>query len=118
MHNVIIDGVRYIPEGTVTEPKADRLSFWYMHDCHLFTKLKGRTLTEVVQHATEIRNESTWGMLCPVTVLAGQKELRRIGPSIHCHGREKDLEWAEGCRKWVEELSKDVDVVRLLGEQE
>lgn len=106
---VMINGKRYIP----ADKEADGISFWYMHDNHCFTKLYGETLDEILRVADEVERESPWGMLCPVNVLNGDIELRRIGKGVHSHGKET-ASWVNGKKAWREDVEKDADIMRLL----
>lgn len=92
----------------------NRISFYYMHDNHTFSKLYGTTLTEITDNCTIIRNESPWGMLCQPIISMDEKEIRRINAVVHCPGRNKDDQWNEDLVKWREEVSKDPDVSRLI----
>ena len=106
---VIIDGIKYIP----TEEPADRISIYYMHDNYTFSKLRGSTIESIFSEADVLARDSRCGMLCPVIVLSGKKELRRVGSTAHapCSSTDK---WEEGKIKWREEVEKDADIMRLL----
>lgn len=88
--------------------------FYYMHSNHLFTPLRGRTLDQIVEHCNEIREGSYWGMLCPVILLRDETEIRRVGPSAHCHGSENGFTWRDNVSAWIEAVEKDKDIMRLL----
>ncbi len=113
MSEVIIDGVRYVPDPQ----HADRMSIYYMHDNHCFTKLKGTTLDEILAHADEIKDGEwgSYGALCPVHLLSGNREVRRVGDMVHA-GSSKDSKgkWEEGKAKWRKQVEADPDVMRLL----
>ena len=95
--------------------KPDSISIWYMHDNHTFTKLYGKTLKAVLARADAIEAESSYGMLCPVHVLQGKQELRRVGPCVHA-GSRKDTKdkWNAGKAAWKAAMKSDADVMRLL----
>jgi hypothetical protein len=65
--------------------KADkiRLSFWFMRDNHTFIKPKGRKLNRIAKEMLRIAKDNPYGMLCPVTLLIGNKELSRVGLPVH-----------------------------------
>lgn len=104
---VVIDGVRYVPENQ--EPVPDRASFWYMHDNHTFSRLTG-TVEEIVAAAREWAKKSPWGMLCPVTLLRGEKEIRRLKKCVHAQRELGDT------TEWEAEVRSDADVMRILSE--
>lgn len=91
---------------------ATDLSIYYMHDNHCFTKLKGNSIEDVLKEADRIENDSPFGALCPVTVLCGKKELRRVGPMVHSHGESK-IAWEEGKKLWREEIMRDLEIMSL-----
>lgn len=114
MRQVIIDGVRYIP----ADPLPDRIKFYFMHDNHCFTSLKGKTLDKVLAHADKIEagEWGSYGVLCPASLMFGDKELRRIGTMAHARGSKDSKEqWEAGKAKWRKELEADQDVMRLMG---
>lgn len=92
----------------------NKISFYYMHDNHTFSKLKGRTLEQIADHCYEIREHSHYGMLCPVILLRDDKEIRRVGEPVHCSGPRKDDLWFTGINEWKQNLKTDKDVMRLL----
>lgn len=111
MKEVFIDGVRYIPAQCV----PDSIGIWYMHDNHTFTKIYGTTLDAVLAAADAVEAESSYGMLCPVHLLSGKQEIRRVGPCVHS-GSSKDTKdkWSAGKAAWRLALEADADVMRLL----
>ena len=111
MESVIINGVRYIPDPNV----PDSLYFYYMHDDHTFTKLHGTTLDEILAHADEVESTSSYGMLCQVILMRGDKEVRRVGGAAHS-GSSKDPKdkWDAGKAAWKKALEDDADVMRIL----
>lgn len=93
--------------------KADRLSFWWMFDNHTFSKLDG-TLDMIPSLASECEDMDHWGMLCPVIVLSGEKELRRVGPCVHGRGSKSQSSFLEGVKEWKTAILADEDVFRLI----
>ena len=111
--DVIIDGVRYAPDPL----HVDTVKFYFMHDNHTFTRLKGATLDEVLAHAdaVEAGEWGSYGMLCPAMLLHGKKEVRRVGPPAHARGSKDPKDhWNAGKAKWREVVETDIDVMRLL----
>lgn len=118
MSEVIVDGIRYFPDGKV----ASRVSIHGMFDCHCFEKFSGNSVDEVIAAWIEHSKEDTIAylegdkkpsnigttMLCPAIVLgADDKELRRVGPMIPERGDPTD---------WKKALLADPDIPRLLAE--
>lgn len=77
--------------------KPDSISFMWMHDNHTFVQLKSKNLQEVVKHARRIRKKSKYGMLCPATLLRGERDFRRIGQCVHDNDKFEDklLQWVD-----------------------
>ena len=113
MTEVMIDGVRYVRDPSY----ADGIKFYFMHDNHSFTKLKGDTLREILAHADEIES-GEWGShgaLCPAILMHGDKEVRRVGTMVHARGSKDPKDhWEQGKAKWLKELFDDADVQRLM----
>jgi len=103
-----------LPCPTCSVSAPDRISFYYMHDNHTFSKLKGRTLQQIADHCYAVREKSHYGMLCPPILLQGDREIRRVGDPVHCPGPNKDPIWFDGINKWIKALEKDADVMRLV----
>jgi len=113
MTEVMIDGVRYVRDPSY----ADGIVFFYMHDNHCFTKLKGETLKEVLAHADEIESgvNGSHGALCSAVLMSGDKEVRRVGTMAHARGSKDPKDhWEEGKAKWLKELMADPDVKRIM----
>ncbi len=111
--DVIINGVRYVPE----QKHADGVRFYFMHDNHTFTRLKGDTLDEVLAHAdaVEAGEHGSYGMLCPAKILHGKKDVRSVGPTVHARGsRDPKDHWNAGKVEWRKALEADADVMRLM----
>lgn len=106
---VIIDGVRYVP---VELP--DDVHFYYMHDNHTFSPLRGTTLDAVIARANHLEQVSPWGMLCGPILLRGTKEVRRVNVDAHSHGRQQPAKWAADVEAWRHVVQADIDVMRLL----
>lgn len=107
--DVVIDGIRYVE---AKEQSPDCLSFWYMHDNHTFTKLYGTTLDAILEQADGVELESPGGMLCPVIVKRGEKELRRVG--VGAHSSSDRARWGNNKSAWRAAIEKDADIMRLL----
>ena len=81
-------------------------SFWFMRDNHTFIKLKGKNAKEVKQHALEVAKENAYGMICPVRILQGEKELHSVGECCHV-----DKDGNVDLKKWWDDIMKE-DCVR------
>ena len=92
-------------------PAADRVSCWGMYDCHAFHKFEGKTVDEVFDawKAHSTRPDQKYGAtsLCPVIVLSGQRELRRVGRMIDF---DRPNEW----HLWLEPVRADAEIARIL----
>lgn len=102
-------------------PKADCVSIWIMYDNHTFTKVEaGQTVEEVVLEVERISQNAVaqgdWPWLCPAIVLAGKRELRRVGKMAFYvkGGSEIKKRWRAGLMAWREALEADEEVVALL----
>jgi hypothetical protein len=92
----------------------DTASFLYMHDNHTFTKLAGCSLDEIIAHCNQVREKSPYGMLCPVILLKGDREIRRVGDGVNCNGLKETKTWLFDIRRWESQISHDDDVMRIL----
>ncbi len=110
---VTLDGVRYRRLDLV----GTAVSCWWMYDCQAFHKLSGDTVADVVREWREIcEREATdkYGgpdMLCPVIVMDGDRELRRVGKSVH------GLKDKANLALWIAACESDADIPRLLAAQ-
>ncbi len=92
--------------------EADNVSAWLMHDNHTFTRLTGPTVADVVAQALMVHEQTKDGMLCPVTVMSGKVELRRVGKPVHLYN--KNGEWQKDLAEWLSAVISDPDISRLL----
>ncbi len=92
--------------------EADNVSAWLMHDNHTFTRLRGPTVADVVAEALMVHEQTKDEMLCPVTVMSGKVELRRVGKSVHLYS--KNGEWQKDLAEWLSAVIADPDISRLL----
>jgi len=84
-----------------------RPSFWYMNDNHTFVTPTGKNVYEIKEDLIRIAKDRPYGMVCPVTILEGEKEIKRIGGCCHADGN--------GCvdiENWFKEIMKE-ECVRL-----
>jgi hypothetical protein len=87
-----------------------KVSLWYMHDDHTFTRISG-TLDQIVDEARRLGIESPYGMLGPVRVLGPNDVVFRIvGDSIHARKGFAEADLA----RWKGEVLADPEVVSLL----
>jgi hypothetical protein len=84
-----------------------RPSFWFMKENHTFIKLTGKTVEEIRKHALDVAKENKYGMVCPVSILYGDKELRRVGECCHVDGNGN-----VNLDKWYNEIIQE-DCIRL-----
>lgn len=113
MDTVIINGVRYVP----ADLPPGEVRFYFMHDNHTFTRLKGETLDDVLAHAdaVEAGPRGSYGMLCPAILLRGGKECRRVGPAAHARGsKDPKDEWDAAKAAWRQAMEADPDVCRIM----
>ncbi len=112
MPEVVIDGVRYIPDREA----ATRISCWYMFEFHAFARLKSTTIDGIIADADEIRRgpKGSCGSLCPIIVLSGDRELRRVGCAVHDGGKFDPARWDAMLPEWRIAVEADRDVMRLL----
>lgn len=107
---VVVDGFRYRRIDRI----ATRVSCWGMYDCHAFHKFHAETVDGVIaawkDYCTNERDAKYGGPdgLCPVIVLEGDKELRRVGPMVH------GLDDAKRLKEWRDACLADPDIPRLL----
>lgn len=122
MSEVIIDGVRYVPAVT-----ADAVSIHGMYDMHLFHRIEGRTVDEVIEnwikHNSEKHPANVGGTdiddlgpseLCPATVLLNGKEVRRVGKMVFCDYKSGEVRDEAALEAYRKALSDDPDIPRLL----
>ena len=111
---VRIDGILYAPA-------ADSVHVYGMYDNHLFHRIKGSTVDQVIDnwrahnsepHPAVNDQDKVFDLgpssLCPAIVLCGAKELRRVGKMVF----PKRVEELEAYRTALE---SDPDISRLLG---
>lgn len=102
---ITIDGVRYKRIDRI----ADRVSTYGMYDCFLFHEFKGKSAEEIAQ-AWQAHKDAELGKtsLCPVIVLEGDKELRRVGQMVFRHAE---------LQQWIDACNADPDIPRLLAQR-
>ena len=123
MSEVIIDGIKYIPEHA----PAARVSIHGMYDMHLFHRIKGNSVDAIIE-AWEQHNATKHpaivgerkvddlgqSSLCPATVLDAQdKEIRRVGVMVFTDYKTR-LARPEQLEAYRKALSDDQDIPRLL----
>ncbi len=79
-----------------------RPAFWYMRDNHTFIPIQGEDIEEIKQKAINIAKINPYGMVCPVTIMDGAKEIKRIGKSAHVD-KNGDVDLTE----WWDEIIKE-----------
>lgn len=117
-----INGVDYVRAGDL----ADRVSIHGMYDMHLFHSIAGATVDEVIANwrahnaieqpaMVDGRKVDDMGesMLCPIIVLAGKQELRRVGQMIFPRGERGSCDKV-ALEAWRSAALADPDIPRLL----
>ena len=101
--------------GASTEGKADRVSLWGMYDDHTFKKYKSSTVEELIGEWRKDLESGDDIALCPIIVLSGKKELRRVGNMLHpSHGNTRGPRDEEEVLRFQEEVLADPDIARLM----
>lgn len=88
-----------------------RVSVFYMHDNHTFTRLTG-SVDEMIEQARALGVESPHGMLGAARIVDSDgRDVRRLGESIHARVGfdESDL------HQWKQSLLADDDARQLIG---
>lgn len=112
---ITINGISYVKE----HQPPDDARFYYMHDGFVLTRLRGASLEDIAAQATEIARSprGAWGSLCPVILVRGNTEVRRVGPMVHAKGcDELNHKWDQETQKWIQALKSDPDVMRLVAQ--
>ena len=111
---VTLNGVEYRRIG----PLATKISAHVMYDCHLFRRLNGTSVDELIADwRRECANpDPNYGApyLCPVIVMDGDKELRRVGDMVFREGPSSWPETDDAVRDWKIAVESDPDIPRLL----
>ena len=77
-------------------------SFWYMRDGFSFIRITGKNIKDVKNNFIKVAKENPYGMVCPVTIMKEEKELRRVGQPCHVDGRG-NVDISE----WFKEILKE-----------
>lgn len=107
------------------ESEPTEVSIHGMYDIHLFHRIKGRTVDEVIAnwllHNAQKQPAIVGGEqyedlgpsnLCPAIVLSGKTELRRVGPMVF--PRNDRMPKPEDVEAYRSALLSDPDIPRLL----
>ena len=115
-----IDAARAEPqEQAIIQAHPDKARFYYMHDNHMFTRLEGSTLDDIIAHANAVEAESSYGMLCPVIVMRDKNEIRRVGTGAHSSSSKDPKDrWHAQVAVWRKEVEADPDIIRILARAE
>ena len=72
-------------------------------------RLKGDTLDEIIEEATQCQKNDAYGMLCPINLLRNGKDFNRIGRPVH------GSEWTKSnLENWKKTALQNEDLVRLM----
>lgn len=107
---------------------ADRVSIHGMYDLHLFHKVEGRSVDEVIDNwlahiakpvpanveGIGIVDDLGPSMLCPAVVLSGKVELRRVGKMVFPDWGTRKPRTPADLEAYRSALKADPDIDRLL----
>lgn len=107
-NEVVIDGVKFVRADRI----ANRVSCWGMYDCHAFVKFEADTIDGVFEAwkaKCAEKKGSRYGApdLCPIIVMDGQKELRRVGSMIY-------IDTPQGWHRWLDPVRADPEIAGVL----
>lgn len=115
---VIIDGVRYLPEQHLV---CEYVSFYFMHDNHTFTRLEGKTIEQIANEGFKIGWKSHGGMICPATIMKKfscderGREFRK-GGFANYNSSMSEGEWKAEVNNWMIMILSEPEIVRLVAE--
>ena len=111
---IVVNGATYKRIDRI----ANRVSAYVMYDCHLFRQLRGNSVDALIE---EWRKECAdpdpkYGApyLCPVIVLDGERELRRVGRMVFREGPSTWPETDDAVRDWRRAVESDPEISRIL----
>lgn len=111
---ITVDGVRY----RRLDRRPNKVSCWAMYDCHAFTRLRGTTVDELIDHWKRLCDKpDEYGQpsLCPIIVMEDDKEIRRVGEMVFPHdGYRSKAKIADDISRFRQEALADPDISRLL----
>jgi hypothetical protein len=118
---VIIDGVRYVPENTIPTNRDYPMEYraYYMRDNYRFVNITADTIEGMLVKADHAFHDTNGGdgMLCPVHLLnINGRECRRVGMGYHAPSNDghHEAEWRDAKQQWANALESDADMRRLL----
>jgi hypothetical protein len=98
-----------------------------MHDCHLFHRITGRTVDEIISNWIAFNAQPHPAYVGDVyvkdlgpidlghaTVMCGDKELRRVGQYLHWDWQRRNPKDEEAVIAYRQALLNDPDIPRLL----
>ena len=111
----------------IPEAKADRVSVKGIYDMHLFHSIEGKSVDEIIMnwmcHIADKIPATVGGKkvedmgpssLCPVIVLEGDSEIRRVGEMVPTCDATRLPKSAKALKKFREDLLSDPDIPRIL----
>jgi hypothetical protein len=124
LDRINVNGVDYVrAEGQL----ADRVSIYGMYDMHLFHPIEGATVAQVIANWRAHNRKPRPAMvgdrkvddmgpssLCPIIVLQGKTELRRVGPMVFQRGDDRAACDEVALEAWRTAALSDPDIQRLL----
>ena len=98
-----------VAEHEARANRPDRVSLWFMHDNHTFTRIPATSWEEVRVEAEKLVAGDPSGYFCSATLLQGRREIRRV-PAGVVVSVDRSVD------EWIQALQADPDVMRLIGD--
>lgn len=102
--------------GAISQ-EADKISMWGMHDDHSFRRYKSKTVDELLRHWIADVESGVDVSLCPIIVLSGKKELRRVGNMLFCDYKTQKPKDMDAVKKFRSAVLADTEITRLMNPQ-
>jgi hypothetical protein len=85
-----------------------------MHDNHTFKEFRARSIDDLIEQWRKAMVDDTGLALCPIIVLSGDKELRRVGRMLHpAYKTPSSNSWPD-VDAFRAEVLADPDISRLM----
>lgn len=93
----------------------DRVSLWGVYDNHTFTRYEAKSVDELIDAWRQSLKEDDPAIsLCPIIVLIGKKEVRRVGEMLHPDYRNGVPKDESAVQAFRETALADPDISRIL----
>jgi hypothetical protein len=78
-----------------------------MYEDHMFERLKGNTIEELLNHAEACRKipEGKYGMMCPVKIIYSDRSERNVGEQVNVGNH-----WQDGIQAWKIVVESDMEI--------